>query len=147
MRPDRVASALTSYVSDMMDERYVEQPPFNIFETFDETDKKIPIFFVLFPGVDPTPEVERVAAKFNISIENKKFTNISMGQGQEKPAKEALFHAAEKGHWIMLQNLHLMQTWLKGINGLEGFLETCFNNCHPNFRVFLSSEPPPLPDM
>ncbi len=47
----------------------------------------------------------------------------------------------------MLQNLHLMQSWLKGLNGLEGFLETCFANCHPNFRVFLSSEPPPLPDM
>lgn len=82
MRPDRVSSALTSFVSETMDERYVEQPPFNIFETFDETDKKIPIFFVLFPGVDPTPEVERVAAKYDISIQNKKFTNISMGQGQ-----------------------------------------------------------------
>lgn len=82
MRPDRVSSALNSYVSEMMDERYVEQPPFNIFETFEETDKRIPVFFVLFPGVDPTPEVERVAAKYGISITNKKFTNISMGQGQ-----------------------------------------------------------------
>lgn len=82
MRPDRVSSALNSYVAEMMDERYVEQPPFSIFETFEETDKKIPIFFVLFPGVDPTPEVERVAAKYDISIANKKFTNISMGQGQ-----------------------------------------------------------------
>jgi len=26
-------------------------------------------------------------------------------------------------------------------------LETVFANSHPNFRVFLSSEPPPLPDM
>jgi dynein heavy chain len=147
MRPDRVPSALTNFVGEMMDERYVEQPPFNIFETFGESDKRVPIFFVLFPGVDPTPEVERVAAKYNISTANKKFTNISMGQGQEKPAKDALFHAAEKGHWIMLQNLHLMQSWLKGLNGLEGFLETVFSNCHPNFRVFLSSEPPPLPDM
>ena len=82
MRPDRVSSALNSYVRDIMDERYVEQPPFNIFDTFAETDKKIPIFFVLFPGVDPTPEVERVAATYNISTANKKFTNISMGQGQ-----------------------------------------------------------------
>jgi dynein heavy chain len=40
-----------------------------------------------------------------------------------------------------------MQTWLKGLNGLEGMLETVFTNCHPNFRVFLSSEPPPLPEM
>jgi dynein heavy chain len=82
MRPDRVASALTSFVGDIMGEKYIEQPPFNIYETFGETDKKIPIFFVLFPGVDPTPEVERVALKYNISTANKKFTNISMGQGQ-----------------------------------------------------------------
>lgn len=47
----------------------------------------------------------------------------------------------------MLQNLHLMQTWLKGINGLEGFIEQTFLTSHPNFRIFLSSEPPPLPDM
>ena len=55
MRPDRVASALNAYVGEMMGERYVEQPAFNIFETFSETTNKIPIFFVLFPGVDPTP--------------------------------------------------------------------------------------------
>lgn len=39
------------------------------------------MFFVLFPGVDPTPEVERVAAQFDISSSNKRFINISMGQG------------------------------------------------------------------
>lgn len=82
MRPDRVSSALTSFVGEIMGERYVEQPPFSIFETLAETNNRIPVFFVLFPGVDPTPEVERVAAKYNISIGNKKFTNISMGQGQ-----------------------------------------------------------------
>lgn len=48
----------------------------------------------------------------------------------------------------MLQNLHLMESWLKGMNGLEGFLEAVFANpkTHANFRVFLSSEPPPLAD-
>ena len=40
------------------------------------------MFFVLFPGVDPTPDVEKVALKYNISLTNRKFTNISMGQGQ-----------------------------------------------------------------
>lgn len=46
-----------------------------------------------------------------------------MGQGQELIAKNALFKAAKEGNWIMLQNVHLMQTWLKGMNGLEGMLE------------------------
>jgi len=44
----------------------------------------------------------------------------------------------------MLQNVHLMQSWLTGLNGLEGFLETVNTNptTHKNFRVFISSEPP-----
>jgi dynein heavy chain len=42
-----------------------------------------PAFFVLFPGVDPTPDVERVGAKYGKSSIENTFTNISMGQGQE----------------------------------------------------------------
>lgn len=40
-----------------------------------------------------------------------------------------------------------MQSWLYGLGGLEGFLETVFNDpkTHRNFRVFISSEPPALP--
>ena len=38
-----------------------------------------PVFFVLFPGVDPTPEVEKVGAIRDVSIANGKFLNISMG--------------------------------------------------------------------
>jgi len=37
------------------------------------------MFFVLFPGVDPTPEVERIGRKFDVSTNNGRFTNISMG--------------------------------------------------------------------
>lgn len=42
-----------------------------------------------------------------------------------------------------------MQSWIYGINGLEGFLEQVFvaKTTHKNFRVFLSSEPPPIPDL
>jgi dynein heavy chain len=38
-------------------------------------DERTPIFFVLFPGVDPTPDVERVAAEYNITSSNNKFIN------------------------------------------------------------------------
>lgn len=49
----------------------------------------------------------------------------------------------------MLQNLHLMQSWLYGITGLEGFLDQVFTspNTKKNFRIILSAEPPPLSDM
>jgi len=67
-----------------------------------------PIFFVLFPGVDPTPEVERVGRKNGVTIAGGNFINISMGQGQEEIAIRALHEAGKQGHWIMLQNVHLM---------------------------------------
>lgn len=145
MRPDRLSSALTIFIGERLGEKYIEQLPFNMDETFSETSPITPIFFVLFPGVDPTPDVEHQGAKLDISIANGRFKNISMGQGQENLAKNALFDAAKKGNWIMLQNVHLMQSWLKGLNGLEGFLEQVFVQPHPSFRCFISSEQPPFP--
>jgi dynein heavy chain len=47
-------------------------------------------FFVLFPGVDPTPEVELIGKMCGKTLVNEKFINISMGQGQENNAIKAL---------------------------------------------------------
>jgi dynein heavy chain len=103
-----------------------------------------PVFFVLFPGVDPTPDVERVGKANNITIVDGTLINISMGQGQEEIAIKALHDCAKKGNWIMVQNVHLMQTWLKVF---ERNLEIIQEGIHPKFRCFISSEPPALPDM
>lgn len=67
-----------------------------------------------------------------------------MGQGQEKGAEDALARAAKEGHWIMLQNIHLMVEWAKK---LEMKLESACLTAHEDFRCFLSSEPPGLPWM
>jgi dynein heavy chain len=66
-------------VQDNLDESYIEQPPFDIFQTYTEMTPSTPIFFVLFPGVDPTPEVEKAGAKLGKSIAAGNFLNISMG--------------------------------------------------------------------
>lgn len=128
MRPDRLTSAMSNFVQDKLGERFVEQPAFSIFDMFEETSNRTPTFFVLFPGVDPTPDVERIGEKYDVTSKNGRFINISMGQGQEKIAEKAVYDCAKKGKWIMLQNVHLMQTWLTGLNGLEGFLENVFTN-------------------
>jgi dynein heavy chain len=79
LRPDRLLSALTMFIQENMGESYVEQAPFDMMETYNESNNNTPLFFVLFPGVDPTPQVENIAAKFDISIANGRFHNISMG--------------------------------------------------------------------
>jgi dynein heavy chain len=144
MRPDRLTGALTKFIIDSLGEKYIAQAPFDIFKAYNEMNPKVPMFFVLFPGVDPTPEVERVGAKYDITIANGKFINISMGEGQEEIAKAALEKSAKEGGFIMLQNVHLMQTWMKLF---ERQLEIVTEDpeLDPTFRCFVSSEQPALP--
>lgn len=70
---------------------------------------------------------------------NGHLVNISMGQGQEQVSIVSLNKAAKDGGWVLLQNIHLMQSWLKT---LERTLEIVEEFAHPEFRCILTSEPP-----
>ena len=91
--------------------------------------------------VDPTPWVENLGKENGVTFENGNFKNISMGQGQEKPAEAVVQSFAKNGGWVMLQNCHLMQSW---VPTLERLLEVVQENAHPDFRCFISAEPPPV---
>ncbi|KAH8058729.1 hypothetical protein JL722_5961 [Aureococcus anophagefferens] len=144
LRPDRVSTALRLYIGETMGNDYVFQAPFNMPATYDETSSQTPVFFVLFPGVDPTPWVEDLGKELNISQDNGLFCNISMGQGQEKPAEAVLERFAKTGGWVMLQNCHLMTSW---VPQLERLLEVVQESAHDDFRCFISAEPPGMAGM
>jgi len=146
MRPDRLTSALQVFVNDYMGKEFTAdgEPPFDMQKTYQESSCSTPILFVLFPGVDPTPWVESLGKKFDITSERGTFLNISMGQGQEALAEGVLERFSESGAWIFLQNVHLMQAWLPK---LERKLELCSEHADAGFRCFISAEAPPLPYM
>lgn len=145
MRPDRLTNALKQFVGDHMGIHYIEAPPFNIETVKEEMNNVTPTFFVLFPGVDPTPEVELIGRQAGKVLSDGTFINISMGQGQEKYAIKSLKEAGKQGNWVMFQNVHLMPEWMRDFEfNLEIVLE---EGAHPDFRCFISSEPPPLPHM
>ena len=98
-----------------MGEVFVNPPQFDMTKTYEETGTATPVFFVLFPGTDPTVWVEGLARQLGFSNDNGKFRNISMGQGQERPAENAVAQFAKEGGWLMLQNVHLMQSWLPSL--------------------------------
>ena len=60
---------------------YCDKPPFNMAQAMLESDCSIPLFFVLFPGVEPTGYIRSVGQKYNKSIGNNTLIEISMGQG------------------------------------------------------------------
>jgi len=105
MRPDRVTTALKTYIKDSMGEEYVFQKPFDMAATYMETSNVTPTFFVLFAGVDPTPWVEGLGKTKGVTFENGNFKNISMGQGQEKPAEAVVEAFAKNGGWVSYHQL------------------------------------------
>jgi len=145
LRPDRLTNALKEFIKQNMGIEYVEQPSFDMAQTYAEMNIRTPIFFVLFPGVDPTPDVERIGKVQGKSIADGTFINISMGQGQEDFAIKTLKEAGKVGNWVMFQNVHLMQSWMKSFErNFEIVLE---DGAHEDFRCFVSSEPPSMPHM
>ena len=100
------------------------------------------MFFILSPGVDPLKDVESLGKNLGYTAANKNFHNISLGQGQEEVAEEAMERASQNGHWVVLQNIHLVKLWLPS---LEKKIEEQEEGAHPNYRLFLSADPAPSP--
>eukprot|EP00913_Durusdinium_trenchii_P012991 g12197.t1 len=63
MRQDRIGAALSQFVIDNLGQDFVEQPPFDMESSLEESTSITPFFFVLFPGVDPTPTIEALGRK------------------------------------------------------------------------------------
>ena len=53
--------------------------------------------------MDPLKDVETLGKKLGFTIDNKNFHNVSLGQGQEVVAENALDVASKEGHWVILQ--------------------------------------------
>lgn len=51
----------------------------------------------------PPPSFSPSGKKLGFTIDNGKLHNVSLGQGQEVVAENALDVAAENGHWVILQ--------------------------------------------
>ena len=63
-----------------------------------------PIFFILSLGVNPLKDVEALGKVLGYTLENKKFHNVSLGQGQEVVAEAAMAIAAKSNICIIILN-------------------------------------------
>ncbi|XP_073997627.1 dynein beta chain, ciliary-like isoform X3 [Rhodnius prolixus] len=144
LRPDRMSYALRLYIHAVMGERFVTARTVEFEKSYQETTPTTAVFFILSPGVDPTFDVESLGRKLGFTTDKKNFHNVSLGQGQESVAEHAIEYGARYGHWVILQNIHLVANWLPE---LDKKMEKAQENPHNNFRLFLSSEPSPDPQL
>lgn len=139
LRPDRMVNALTSFIANQIGEKYTEDVTFTTAQTFAETTSRLSVFYILSPGADPVKDVESLGAKLGYTEEKGNFWNVSLGEGQEENAINSLSRGAKEGGWVVVQNLHLMGSWLMV---LEKHIEKLrMGELHDDFRVFFTGEP------
>ncbi|XP_077110730.1 dynein axonemal heavy chain 9 isoform X2 [Ranitomeya variabilis] len=143
LRPDRMTYAVRDFVEAKLGSKYVVGRSLDFAASYEESGPSTPMFFILSPGVDPLKDVEKQGRKLGYTFDNRNLHNVSLGQGQEVVAEQALDLAGREGHWVILQNIHLVAKWL---STLEKKLEHHSEGSHPNFRVFISAEPAGSPE-
>lgn len=137
LRPDRMTYAASCFVEEIMGKKYVQSRAIPFAESFKESTASTPMFFILSPGVDPMIDVERLGKSLGYSIEHGNMHVVSLGQGQEAIAEAALELATQNGHWLVLQNIHLVAKWLPS---LEKKIEETLDTASESFRFFFSAE-------
>ncbi|XP_030080192.1 dynein beta chain, ciliary [Drosophila hydei] len=138
IRPDRMSYAMKGFIDEKLGSKYIDARSIEFSKTFKESSPETHIFFVLSPGVDPLKDVEKIGKVLGYSFDHENFHSVSLGQGQEIIAEKAIETASQQGHWVILQNIHLVARWL---SSLEKKIEASLINVNPKYRLFLSAEP------
>lgn len=103
MREDRTNISCAQFIESMLDSRFTAPVTDTIAEIYEESANRKPVLYLLTAGSDPTMAIDELAKK------RKKYPTdkVSMGEGQEKVAREKNNAAFLTGGWVILQNSHL----------------------------------------
>jgi len=77
-----------------------------------ESGPGVPVLLLLADGADASAEVETAARRARVRLEV-----ISLGGGRDASALTSVRRAAERGHWVLVQNAHLAEGAARAIAG------------------------------
>jgi len=103
----------------------------------EDSSPSVPIYFILSPGANVMGDLDNLAAKYGF-VNGESYHNVSMGQGQDVIAMRNLEMAHRQGHWVVLNNVHLMPRWLIELE--KKLDEFALEGSNKKFRLFLSSD-------
>lgn len=130
-----MVNAIKNFIIEKMNDFYVKSPPIRYDKIFEQSTEKTPIVFILSPGADPFSDVQKLVEQVGLGINKFKF--LALGQGMGETARQYIETGVIRGHWVMLQNCHLLVSWLKK---LEAIIEG-INKPDKNFRLWLTTSP------
>lgn len=156
LRADRVAAGAARWVAAELGARYVAPPVLDYAALHRASDAATPVVFVLSPGADPAFDVMRLGEELGFRP-GAKLKHLALGQGMGPKAAELLEAGAARGHWVLLQNCHLLPRWLPALDkllerlvgsagsgaggGAGGTAAAGAPRPHRDFRLWLTTEP------
>jgi dynein heavy chain len=134
-RNDRIVNAVKNFICWRLNDYYVQPPSLVYDRIFAQSSEKSPICFILSPGADPMSSVQKLGEQ--LGFVGTKFKFVSLGQGMGPHAAALMETGYQRGHWVLLQNCHLLTSWLKSLEKiLEGMTKP-----HKDFRLWLTTLP------
>ncbi|TYZ65632.1 hypothetical protein PybrP1_006817 [[Pythium] brassicae (nom. inval.)] len=145
LRPDRMTVAVNEFVRHVLPNgsNYCDcDSALNSIQVMDnsylDSTPTTPLYFILSPGADVVAGVDKLSVKYGFE-RGVSYHNVSMGQGQDVFAMDRLEVAHRNGHWVILNNIHLMPRWLVALE--KKLDEFALEGSHKHFRLFLTSDP------
>ncbi|KAL0211729.1 hypothetical protein RCL1_005355 [Eukaryota sp. TZLM3-RCL] len=132
LREDRTMLVAQNYIKHVLGPKFIETVNLTLERTHQESTPSTPLVFFLSLGADPSADIEALSKQHKTTLHQ-----VSMGQGQDGPARNFINQAKINGDWVLLQNCHLSIEFLQEIEVSFSPLEST----HPNFRLFITTEP------
>lgn len=79
IRPDKVIPVITKLIATELGENFIHPPPFDVQQSYGDSNCLSPLVFILSPGVDPMASLLQFADKMG---QVKTLRSVSLGQGQ-----------------------------------------------------------------
>ena len=134
IRSDKVVLAIQRFVNEVMGEKFIKPPPFDLQACYNDSSAVVPLVFILSPGSDPMGAVLRAGELLNTQVDP-----ISLGQGQGPKADALIAKAKLKGTWVVLQNCHLAPSYMTTLEKVCEELDP--EDTHPGFRLWCTTYP------
>ena len=133
-RPDRVYNAVKLFVMGAIGEKFVQPPVLDFHRIYAQSSPFMPMVFILSPGADPQSDIQKFCDEMGMAS---KFKFVALGQGQGPIAEQLLESGTKRGQWILLQNCHLLASWLKTLEKILNEMK----EPHKDFRLWLTTDP------
>jgi dynein heavy chain len=144
LRPDRIAVSLLQFIRELLPNgaEYADcdsalSSAAILDSCLGDSSPAVPIYFILSAGANVMGDLDNLAKKYSF-VPGESYHNVSMGQGQDVIAMRNLELAHRQGHWVVLNNVHLMPRWLQELE--KKLDEFNLEGSNPKFRLFLSSD-------